>query len=126
MTAGIGSSQFFWCDLCSAYTGERARKLAKMCDRRPRDVHVVQKLRLGIHPRDGTQLAVRPRRMLIGDVGVVPTVDDDATCASTSEQSFADLGGAECAMLTEVGALVLPSLSIFMDDQFSIDTAVAS
>ena len=126
MTVGIGDNQFFWCDLCSAYTGERARKLARPCDRRPRDVPVVQKLRLGIHPHDGTQLAVRPRRMLIGDVGIVPDVDDGATCANTSEQSYTDLGGADYAMLTDIGALVLPSTTAFDNDQFSVGSVLGS
>ena len=30
--AGLGKDQFYWCNLCSAYTDERACKLAKECD----------------------------------------------------------------------------------------------
>ena len=119
MTAGLGDAQFFWCDLCSAYTGERARKLTRQCDRRPRNVPAVHKLRMGLHPHDGTNLAVRPRRMLIGDVGSLPDVYGNASYTSTSAQGNVGFGDAECADLTEVEALVLPSHSAFVDDQYA-------
>ena len=116
MTAGIGADQFFWCNLCCAYTGERARKLTKQCDRKTRTVPAVVKLRNGVHPHTGTMLTVRPRRMLIGDVGELPPTFVAAPSTSTTAHDNVDHGVAECADLTKVEALVLPSLSAFSDD----------
>ena len=69
MTAGIGTDQFFWCNLCSAYSGDRVRKLAKQCDRMQRNVQAVTYLRKDLHPSNGTVLVVPARRMLKADVG---------------------------------------------------------
>ena len=69
MVAGINNDQYFWCNLCSAYTGDRVRKLAKHCDRVQRCVHAVNNLRLGLHPIHGTMLTIPPRRMVKADVG---------------------------------------------------------
>ena len=69
MTAGIGTEQFFWCNLCSAYTGDRVRKLARQCDRVQRSVQAVMCLRKDLHPTKGTVLPIPARRMLKADVG---------------------------------------------------------
>ena len=69
MTAGLGSKQYFWCNICCAYTGDRVRKLAKECDRVARVVLAVNCLRKDLHPATGTVLSVRARRMLKADVG---------------------------------------------------------
>ena len=69
MTAGFGTDQFFWCNLCGAYTGDRVRKLGKVCDRVSRTVRAVTQLRQDRHPVTGTMLNVRARRMLKADVG---------------------------------------------------------
>ena len=69
MTAGFGTDQYFWCNLCGAYTGDRVRKLGKECDRVSRTVHAVTQLRQDRHPVTGTMLNVRARRMLKADVG---------------------------------------------------------
>ena len=69
MTAGIKPRQFFWCELCSAYTGQRARKLARDCDRTTRCVPAVEALRKGTNPYDGAQLDTQPRRIVKRDVG---------------------------------------------------------
>ena len=69
MTAGIGSDQYFWCNICCAYTGDRVRKLAKECDRVVRNVNAVTSLRKDVHPNTGTMLTVRARRLLKADVG---------------------------------------------------------
>ena len=47
MTAGLKPRQFFWCELCSAYTGLRVRKLMHSCDRVNRNVPAVEALRKG-------------------------------------------------------------------------------
>ena len=68
MTAGIGNEQFFWCNICCAYTGDRVRKLAKQCDRVVRNVPAINLLRQDLHPVKGTKLDVPARRMLKADV----------------------------------------------------------
>ena len=116
MTAGLGDEQFYWCNLCSAYTGERARKLTKQCDRIMRSVAVVKSLRDGVHPHKGTKLTVRPRRLLRADVGT--RLDDivGPTCmvevsSSMEEQDMS--GDAAAAVLESVDR---PFLSFFDDD----------
>ena len=69
MTAGIDDAQLFWCNLCCAYTGDRVRKLAKVCDRVTRNVPAVNALRQSRHPFTGTQLVVSARRVVKADVG---------------------------------------------------------
>ena len=69
MTAGIKPKQYFWCELCSAYTGQRARKLTKDCDRITRNVPAVEALRKGTDPHNGVQLDTMPRRLIKRDVG---------------------------------------------------------
>ena len=70
MTAGFGKGQYFWYNICCAYTGDRVRKLAKDCDRVARTtVKVVNSLRKDEHPTTGTTLTVRARRMLKADIG---------------------------------------------------------
>ena len=69
MTVGLGQEQHFWCNLCSAYAGERVQKLAKVCDRTTRNVSAVNFLRNSKHPKHGTALHVMARRMLKADVG---------------------------------------------------------
>ena len=68
MTAGM-DPQYYWCELCSAYTGFRARKLTKQCDRTFRKVPQVEALRMGKHPSLGTDLVTMPRRLCKRDVG---------------------------------------------------------
>ena len=68
MTAGM-NPQYYWCELCSAYTGFRARKLTKQCDRTVRKVPQVDALRAGKHPTLGTNLVTKPRRLCKRDVG---------------------------------------------------------
>ena len=60
MTAGL-NPQYYWCDLCCAYTGYRARKLTKQCDRTVRKVPHVDALRQGRHLVDGIDLLTDPR-----------------------------------------------------------------
>ena len=68
MTSGMGP-QYFWCNICCAYTGHRARKLTRQCDRTVRKVPAVEALRNGIHPALGTNLLPLPRRLCKRDVG---------------------------------------------------------
>ena len=90
-TAGLGKSQYYWCDLCSSYTGQRAQKLTKSCDRTTRNVRAVNQLRLGINPIDNTALAVRPRRLTRRDIG-------DTFLAMTPNTLSDDEGfGSECS-----------------------------
>ena len=69
MTAGVRPQQFFWCELCSAYTGQRVRKLVHECDRVSRSVPAVEALRKGRNPYTDTALDTRPRRLCKRDVG---------------------------------------------------------
>ena len=69
MTAGLKPYQYFWCELCCSYTGQRARKLAHQCDRVRRKVPAVDLLRKGFSPYDGTPLTTKPRRLCKRDVG---------------------------------------------------------
>ena len=66
---GVHSEQYFWCGLCSAYTGQRAQKLTKDCDRVTRKVKAVDRLRQGQHPTTGLALPSKPRRLCKRDVG---------------------------------------------------------
>ena len=76
MTCGLGKEQYFWCELCSAYSGDRVRKLAKECDRTSRNIPFVNKLRESIHPKLGTPLTTTARRMLKADIGtLLPLLD---------------------------------------------------
>ena len=68
MTVGL-NPQYYWCDICCAYTGYRARKLTKQCDRVARKVPQVDALRQGRHPVYGTDLLTLPRRLCKRDVG---------------------------------------------------------
>ena len=69
MTAGLKPRQFFWCELCSSYHGQRVRKLMPQCDRLKRKVPAVEALRRGFHPIEGTLLLTQPRRLCKRDVG---------------------------------------------------------
>ena len=60
MTAGLKPRQFFWCELCSAYTGQRVRKLMHDCDRVNRSVPAVDALRKGNNPYVGSPLLTKP------------------------------------------------------------------
>ena len=93
MTAGLGSEQYFWCNICCAYTGDRVRKLAKECDRVQRVVNVITNLRKDVHPFKGTALTVPARRMLKADVG----------CKLSLLDPLLDSVGAE-ALLTSDGS----------------------
>ena len=116
MTAGLGDDQFYWCNLCYAYTGERARKLTMTCDKRIRHVPVVERLRLGKHRQKGTDLVVRPRRLLKSDVG------DQLICLEGSPDANAVLSseghpshdGDIAAAISEV--VMHPYYSYFYDD----------
>ena len=80
MTCGLGEEQFFWCNLCCAYSGDRVRKLAKPCDRTIRNVPAVNKLRDGVHPWKGTAMTTRARRMVKADVGEQLALLDPSPC----------------------------------------------
>ena len=69
MTAGLHDDQFYWFNLCSAYTGQRAQKLTRQCDRTPRRVAAVDRLRKGLHPTTDSVLITQPRRLCKRDVG---------------------------------------------------------
>ena len=69
MTAGLKPRQFFWCELCSAYTGQHVRKLMHVCDRINRSVPAVEALRKGLDPWNSSPLITRPRRLCKRDVG---------------------------------------------------------
>lgn len=116
MTAGIGSNQFYWCNLWCAYTGERARKLSKYCDRVPRKVDVVNRLRDGLHPKTVAMLNTRPRRLLVADVGTrlgdlcgPPCSAEEMTC----DASLDDVGGVTAATIESIHH----PLQIFFDDE---------
>ena len=68
MTSGM-APQYFWCNICCAYTGHRTRKLTRQCDRIARKVPAVEALRNGVHPVLGTNLLPLPRRLCKRDVG---------------------------------------------------------
>ena len=69
MTVGMHNDQFYWCDICGAYTNSRARKLTKPCDRVARRLKTIDKLRSGVHRMHGTELNSIPRRMVKRDTG---------------------------------------------------------
>ena len=91
MTCGLGSEQYFWCNLCCAYTGDRVRKLAKECDRVSRTVVAVHKLRESLHPIRGTPMTTKARRLLKVDVGgMLGLVDPMVTVSDASSDSGCD------------------------------------
>ena len=69
VTAWLSGEQYFWCNICSAYTGERVCKLTKQCDRIVRNAPLLERLRMRLHLVHGSHLVVRPRRLLKRDVG---------------------------------------------------------
>ena len=81
MTAGLQGDQYFWCNICSAYTGDRVRKLAKQCDRVTRYVPAVHLLRQDRHPTKGTLLSTPARRVVKADVGLNSTCCEALPCA---------------------------------------------
>ena len=83
MTAGLGSEQYFWCNICCAYSGDRVRKLARDCDRIPRTVPAVSNLRKDLHPFKGTTLSVPARRMLKADIGNKLSLLDPLACTTS-------------------------------------------
>ena len=102
MTAGLGHEQHFWCNLCSAYTGGRVRKLAKVCDRTPRCVPSVHLLRNSQHPKHGTSLTVLARRLLKADVGDKLALLDDPTHDEAANLGHkADADARNCAAVRE-------------------------
>ena len=92
-TAGLGKQQYFWCQMCSAYTGERARKLTRQCDKKKRYVQQVQRLTAGNHPTTKVTLDTRPRRLTREDVGdaIWSTIELNAEVSSTC----VDVGGSD-------------------------------
>ena len=104
MTAGLKPRQFFWCELCSAYTGQRVRKLMHECDRINRSVPAVEALRKGLDPWNSSPLITRPRRLCKRDVGTHQwsgegRPDDNAALFS------------DCALFSEVSD-VAPSAAV--------------
>ena len=76
---------------------------------------VVNSLRKGLHPRTGVQLAVRPRRMLIADVGTrlgdlsgPPCSAEEMNCAELHD----DAGNTAAAAVESIHH----PLHIFFDD----------
>lgn len=69
MTAGIHEEQYYWCNICVAYTRKRAQKLIKACERFPRTALAVGTLRRVVHPARGTNLISQPRRLWRTDIG---------------------------------------------------------
>ena len=91
--AGLYPKHYVWCELCGAYTGNRAQKLTKHCKGWCKHSRAIKRLSLGCNPDDGTMLATPPRRMSRRDVGgdtILDSWDSGPTVygeASSSEQS---------------------------------------
>ena len=102
MTVGLRPEQYFWCDLCSAYTSQRAQKLTRECDRVARTVPAVEQLRKGCDPCTGVALDTRPRRLCKRDVGTKlwsgeGQPDDNLGWLSCSSPSFDNASHSVCA-----------------------------
>ena len=95
MTCGLGQEQYFWCDLCCAYSGDRVRKLARPCDRIHRTVNAVNKLRDSLQPLLGTPLATSARRMLKADVGTQLSLLDPLLSIHSADVQVTFEGGYE-------------------------------
>ena len=66
---GLRPLQYFYCELCSGYTGSRVQKLALQCQPSTVRLRDVEYLKQGRHPTDGARLATLPRRMTKRDAG---------------------------------------------------------
>ena len=108
MTAGLGSEQYFWCNICCAYTGDRVRKLAKECDRVPRIVDAVTNLRKDLHPFNGTVLSVPARRMLKADVGCKLSLLDPLVSIVAASTEVAVVHGCGDHDTLDVGVMLHP------------------
>ena len=108
MTAGLGSEQFFWCNICCAYTGDRVRKLARECDRIPRIVNAVTNLRKDLHPFNGTVLSVPARRMLKADVGCKLSLLDPLVSTAVANTEVAVVSGCDGRSTEVAGAMLRP------------------
>ena len=117
MTVGLRPKQYFWCDLCSAYTSQRAQKLTKDCDRVVRTVPAVELLRKGCDPCTGANLDTKPRRLCKRDVGTrlwsgEGQPDDNLSWLSCSSPSFDNALHSVCA------GVVLTHQDAYEDGQF--------
>ena len=117
MTAGLGKDQFFWCELCSAYTGEMARKLTKCCDRGIRNVPaVIELFASSRQPKYGTDLTARARLLVKLDVGASLSLLEWPPSIDTASP-VGDGVHHDCHVNTAIGeAIVRPFPSFFFDD----------
>ena len=114
MTSGMGT-QYFWCNICCAYTGDRVRKLARECDRIPRVVNAVTNLRKDVHPFNGTVLSVPARRMLKADVGCKLSLLDPLT-STTSADAWVNPTVVSAGLSTMVSGVVLHPQHLLPED----------
>ena len=61
--------------MCSAYIGERACKLTRVCDKIKRHALAVERQNRGAHPVHGTNLCATSRRLGKNDVGCFSAID---------------------------------------------------
>ena len=115
MTAGLGNEQYFWCNICCAYTGDRVRKLARECDRIPRVVNAVTNLRKDVHPFNGTVLSVPARRMLKADIGNKLSLLDPLT-STTSVDAWVTSDCGCVGRSTAVADVMLHPQHLFPED----------
>ena len=92
MIAGLYPKQYVWCELCGAYTGNRAQKLTKHCKGSSRHNSAIKRPPLGCNPDGGTMLATPPRRMSRRDVG-------GDTILDSCDLSLTVYGEASCSEL---------------------------
>ena len=66
---GLIPQQYIFCELCNAYSGDRAQNLLRCCLGKRYESQAVARLRRGVHPAHATDLMTQPRRLTRCDVG---------------------------------------------------------